>query len=143
MSNRPDKHVVSATPGYEVLSNSGLEGLRILVADDNEDAASSMAALLQLSGHTVETANDGEQAIRVAEAMHPNVALLDLGMPKINGADVARAIRDSVWGKGTTIIAITGWSLGEIEKRGDSALFDAQLTKPVEFDALLTLLHAV
>jgi CheY-like chemotaxis protein len=143
MSNQSDKYISGGTRSYGVLSNSGLEGLRILVADDNEDAASSMAALLQLSGHIVETANDGEQAIRVAEATHPNVALLDLGMPKINGEDVARAIRDSQWGKGTIIIAVTGWNPREIKTCSDTPLFDAHLTKPVEFDALLTLLRAL
>ena len=118
-------------------------GLRILVADDNEDATSILATLLQFSGHTVEVAGDGEQAIRLAQSSRPSVALLDLGMPKINGADVARAIRAADWGQSIVLIAVTGWSVAEAEKRGDKSAFDAYLLKPVDFDALSLLLETV
>ena len=118
-------------------------GLRILVADDNEDAATSLATLLELSGYTVDIANDGEQALRLAHSTRPSVALLDLGMPKITGADVARAIRETEWGHLTVIIAITGWSIAESEKRGDRAVFDAYFLKPVEFDSLLSRIQSM
>jgi DNA-binding response OmpR family regulator len=118
-------------------------GLRILVADDNEDAATSLATLLELSGYTVDIANDGEHALRLAHSTRPGVALLDLGMPKITGADVARAIRETEWGRLTVIIAITGWSIAESEKRGDRAVFDAYLLKPVEFDSLLSRIQSM
>jgi DNA-binding response OmpR family regulator len=121
----------------------GCGGLRILVADDNVDAASSLAVLLELSGHTVEIANDGERAIRLAQSMLPSVALLDLGMPKINGADVARAIRAADWGRSMVLIAITGWSATEAEKRGARPAFDAYLIKPVDFDVLSSLLQTM
>jgi signal transduction histidine kinase/ActR/RegA family two-component response regulator len=114
---------------------------RILVADDNEDAAKSLATLLQLSGHTVETAYDGEQTVLMAESLRPHIALLDLGMPKLSGVEAARHIRDSDWGKSTLLIALTGWSPSEVEKRGHTDIFDAQLTKPVAFDSVLQLLR--
>lgn len=116
--------------------------LRVLLAEDNLDAAASLAALLQMSGHTVEVAVNGEQAIALAESMHPDLILLDLGMPKINGAEAARRIRMTDWGKGATLIALTGWSPAEVAKRGESGLFTAQLTKPVEVDAVERLLDA-
>jgi DNA-binding response OmpR family regulator len=122
---------------------SGSGALRILVADDNEDAASSLAVLLELSGHTVQIATDGEQAVHLAQSMRPGVALLDLGMPKINGANVARAIRAANWGQSMLLVAITGWSVTEAEKRGARTAFDAYLVKPVDFDALLLLLQAM
>jgi signal transduction histidine kinase/ActR/RegA family two-component response regulator len=115
--------------------------LRILVADDNEDAANSLATLLQLSGHTVETAYDGEQTIAMAESLRPHIALLDLGMPMLSGVEAARHIRAAEWGRSMFLIALTGWSPNEVEKRGHSNLFDAQLTKPVHFDSLLQLLR--
>jgi signal transduction histidine kinase/ActR/RegA family two-component response regulator len=115
--------------------------LRILVADDNEDAADSLATLLQLSGHTVETAYDGAQAVLIAESLRPQLVLLDLGMPKLSGVEAARHIRDSNWGKSMLLIALTGWSPSEVEKRGHADIFDAQLTKPVVLDSVLQLLR--
>jgi signal transduction histidine kinase/ActR/RegA family two-component response regulator len=130
---------VGAAPATPTIGRSDL--LRILVADDNEDAANSLATLLQLSGHTVETAYDGEQAILIAEALQPHIALLDLGMPKLTGVEAARRIRGSAWGLSTLLVALTGWSPSEVEKRGHANVFDVQLTKPVDFDSVLQLLR--
>ncbi len=82
---------------------------RILIVDDNRDAADSMALSLQLAGHTVCTAYDGQEGIELAFAFAPDVVLLDLGMPGLNGFEIARRIRQQPWGKALTLIAVTGW----------------------------------
>jgi two-component system CheB/CheR fusion protein len=133
------KDAAGAGPATPSIGRS--DYLRILVADDNEDAANSLATLLQLSGHTVETAYDGEQTIVMAESLRPHIALLDLGMPKMSGVEAARHIRATEWGRSTLLIALTGWSPNEVEKQGHANIFDAQLTKPVDFDSVLQLLR--
>jgi PAS domain S-box-containing protein len=82
---------------------------RVLVADDLRDAADSLALVLQLMGHEVRTAYDGEQAVAAAAAFRPDVALLDLGMPKVNGYDACRRIREQPWGRHMRLVAVTGW----------------------------------
>jgi CheY-like chemotaxis protein/anti-sigma regulatory factor (Ser/Thr protein kinase) len=109
---------------------------RILVADDNRDAASSLATLLALDGHEIRVVNDGEQALFEAERFRPHVALLDIGMPKKNGYDVARAIRDAAWGRAMLLVAVTGWGQSEDKRRAKEAGFDRHFTKPLELDAL-------
>jgi PAS domain S-box-containing protein len=109
---------------------------RILVADDNRDAASSLATLLALDGHEIRVANDGEQALVEAERFRPHVALLDIGMPKKNGYDVARAIRDAPWGRDVLMVAVTGWGQSEDKRRAKEAGFDRHFTKPLDLDAL-------
>src|SRR6185503_4450137 len=105
---------------------------RILVADDNRDAASSLATLLALDGHQIRVANDGEQAIDEAGRFRPHVALLDIGMPKKNGYDVARAIRDTAWGRTMLLVAVTGWGQSEDKRRAKEAGFDRHFTKPLD-----------
>jgi PAS domain S-box-containing protein len=109
---------------------------RILVADDNRDAASSLATLLSLDGHEIRVANDGEQALAEAERFRPQVALLDIGMPKKNGYEVARAIRDAPWGRDILLVAVTGWGQTEDKRRAKEAGFDRHFTKPLDLDAL-------
>jgi CheY-like chemotaxis protein len=114
--------------------------LRILVADDNRDGADSCATLLQLSGHTVVTAYNGAQAFAVAEEFRPEVALLDIGMPELNGYDVAQKIRSESWARAPVLVAITGWGQEEDRRRAIAAGFDHHLAKPldpVELNALL------
>jgi PAS domain S-box-containing protein len=113
---------------------------RILVADDNRDAVESLKLLLELSGHDVHTAFDGEAAITCAERLLPEVALLDIGMPKANGYEVARRIREHPWGKGIYLIALTGWGQDDDKRRAREAGFDAHLVKPVPPNALDRLL---
>ena len=86
---------------------------RILVVDDNADSAESLAMLLQMSGHEVFTAHDGEAAIQAADAHRPDVVLLDIGLPKVNGHDVCRHIRAQPWGRDITLVALTGWGQRE------------------------------
>ena len=113
---------------------------RILAADDNRDAAESLGALLRHDGHEVRLAFDGEAAIEAALDFVPDVALLDLGMPKCSGFDVARYIRRLPWGSHVYIVALTGWGQESDRERAREAGFDAHLVKPVEPRALTRLL---
>jgi PAS domain S-box-containing protein len=113
---------------------------RILLADDNRDAAESLAIILRLEGHEVELAHDGAAALALFEARKPDVALLDIGMPKSNGYEVARQIRSVPEGRDILLIAITGWAQDSDKAQSRAAGFDHHLTKPIEPDALIGLL---
>jgi CheY-like chemotaxis protein/two-component sensor histidine kinase len=113
---------------------------RILVVDDNEDSADSLAILLQLTGHEVFIAHDGHTALDAAEQHRPGVVLLDIGLPSLNGYDVCRRIRQEPWGKTMVLIALTGWGQDEDRRRSQEAGFDGHLVKPVDHTRLLTLL---
>jgi PAS domain S-box-containing protein len=113
---------------------------RILVADDNRDAAESLAMMLRLAGHEVHAAHDGRDAVEAAAWFRPDVALLDIGMPKLNGFEVARRVREQPWGRNVVLVAITGWGQEEDKRRATEAGFDCHLTKPVEPAALEKLL---
>jgi len=103
---------------------------RILVADDNRDAASSLTLMLQLMGHEVFTAYDGLEAFELAEGCRPDAVLLDIGMPRLNGFDVAKRIREAQWGRGVMIIAITGWGTEQDRRRSHESGFDFHIVKP-------------
>jgi CheY-like chemotaxis protein len=109
---------------------------RILIVDDNRDAARMLGMLLSASGHQTETAHDGEEALVKAGEFRPEVILLDLGLPKMSGYDVCRAIRRESWGADVTIIALTGWGQAEDRRKSASAGFDCHLVKPVDHAAL-------
>jgi PAS domain S-box-containing protein len=113
---------------------------RILVADDNEDAAESLGMLLEMMGHEVRTAGDGVEAVSVAESFRPEVIFMDIGMPNMNGYDAARRIREQSWGNGVRIIALTGWGQSEEQRRSSEAGFDLHLVKPVQPAALAEVL---
>jgi len=115
-------------------------GHRILLADDNRDALDSLATLLQCDGHEVHTAGDGAEALVVAAKCRPNIALLDIGMPKLDGYEVARRIRAEPWGKSTVLIALTGWGQDEDRRRSREVGFDSHLVKPLDPEALSSLL---
>jgi PAS domain S-box-containing protein len=112
---------------------------RILVVDDNQDAADSLAMLLRIMGNEVHTAHDGLEAVGAAGVFLPDVVLLDIGLPKLNGYEAGRRIREQQ-GKGVVLIALTGWGQEEDRRRSKEAGFDHHMTKPVEFDALQKLL---
>ena len=116
---------------------------RILVADDNNDALESLATLLQLSGHEVYTAANGAVALESAEQHRPEVALLDIGMPKLDGYEVARRIRAQPWGQRITLVALTGWGQDSDRSRSQEAGFDSHLVKPLDLDKLTELLAAL
>jgi two-component system CheB/CheR fusion protein len=116
---------------------------RILIVDDNRDAASSMATLLEQEGNVVETAHDGAAALAAAEAFRPDVILLDIGMPKMSGYEVARKIRAATWGQDVVLVALTGFGQPEDRMKSREVGFDHHLVKPVELSALMTLLEGI
>jgi PAS domain S-box-containing protein len=113
---------------------------RILVVDDNQDAAISLAMVLRLMGNETKTAQDGLEALDVAATFRPDVILLDIGMPKLNGYDTARRIREQPWGKHVLLVALTGWGQDDDRRKSQDAGFDAHMVKPIERAALETLL---
>jgi CheY-like chemotaxis protein len=113
---------------------------RILVVDDNRDSAESLAALLKLNGNTTYTAFDGLRALEAGATFRPDVVLLDIGLPELNGYDVARKIREQPWGRNIVLIALTGWGKEEDRRRSSEAGFNSHLVKPVEFANLNALL---
>jgi signal transduction histidine kinase len=117
--------------------------LRILVADDNADALESLATLLELGGHEVFSAANGALALEAAERHKPDVALLDIGMPKLDGYEVARRIRAQPWGRRMTLVALTGWGQDSDRRRSGEAGFDSHLVKPLDLDKLTELLGRV
>jgi signal transduction histidine kinase len=122
------------------LDTSTCEGLRILLADDNRDAAETMAMLLEFGGHDVEFVHDGAQAVRVAAEYRPQVVILDVGMPIMNGLEACRQIRALPGGEAMTIIAVTGWGQVEDRRRTREAGFDHHLTKPAHGPTLTKIL---
>jgi CheY-like chemotaxis protein len=115
---------------------------RVLIADDNLDAAASLSLMLQVMGNDVRVANDGLEALAVAESFHPDAILLDIGMPGVNGYDVCRRMRER-WGARPTIVALTGWGQEEDRHRSAEAGFDHHLVKPVEPGKLESLLASI
>ena len=113
---------------------------RLLVVDDNRDAAESTATVLRLSGNEVHTAYDGLEAVQQVEALRPDVVLMDIGMPRLNGFDATRRIRNHSWGAGIVIIALTGWGQDSDRRQSRAAGFDAHLVKPVDFNQLSALI---
>jgi CheY-like chemotaxis protein len=106
-------------------------GRRILVVDDNRDAVEALALLLQLAGHTIRTAHDGLEALEVADTFEPEVVLLDLGMPKMDGYETARQLRQRFPDRRLTLVAVTGWGQQQDRQRTADAGFDVHLVKPV------------
>jgi len=115
--------------------------LKVLVVDDNRDAADSCEALLELSGHEVQTAYSGQDGYLLADAFRPDVMLLDIGLPDIDGYALAHRIRGSHWGQGLALVALTGWGQEADKRRAHEAGFDHHLTKPVTFQQLDRLLR--
>ncbi len=113
---------------------------RILVVDDNEDSATSMALLLTSMGNETQTAHEGLEALRVGATFRPEVILLDIGMPRLNGYETARRIREQPWGKTVTLVAVTGWGQAGDRLRSQEAGFDHHVVKPVDPAALAKLL---
>ena len=111
-------------------------GLRVLIVDDNRDAADTCAALLELSAHHVQTAYSGRQALELAETFRPHAVLLDIGLPDFNGYTLAQRIRESSWGRHALLIAVTGWGQTEDRRRANEAGFDHHLAKPVAAEAI-------
>jgi PAS domain S-box-containing protein len=133
----------SIAPGKPVSTNGKPRksvAARVLVVDDNEDAAKSASILLGTLGHEAQMAFDGTQALEAAAAFRPDVVLLDIGLPDFNGYEVARRLRGQSWGQGLTLIALTGWGQDEDKRLALEAGFDHHLTKPVEAGELQRLI---
>ena len=113
---------------------------RVLVADDNLDAAESLAMLLTMMGHEVRAAHDGLQAVEQAEQFRPDLILMDVGMPKVDGLQATTQIRSKDWGAEPVIVALTGWGQEADRKRSKEAGCDVHLVKPLDFDRLSVLL---
>ena len=127
-----------ATATHSLPLTSGRK--RILVVDDNVDSAESLTVLLGLTGNETRTAYDGLEALEEAASFRPDVILLDIGLPELNGYDVARKIREQSWGEKMTLVALTGWGQDEDRRRSKEAGFNHHLTKPVDLAALKKLL---
>jgi len=114
--------------------------LRVLVVDDNRDSTDSLAMILRVMGADTRTAYDGQDGVDVAAQFRPDVVLLDIGMPKLNGYEACRRIRDEPWGKEVVLIAVTGWGKDEDRRRALEAGFDHHMVKPVDPRALMEML---
>jgi CheY-like chemotaxis protein len=135
--------VTTNAPGSGGSATGQTASYKFLVVDDNRDSAESLALLLKYMGHETHIALDGEQAVESAGTLRPDVVLLDIGMPRINGYDACRSIRAHAWAEGMILIAQTGWGQDEDRRRTEEAGFDGHLVKPIDPDALLRLVAAL
>jgi CheY-like chemotaxis protein len=108
----------------------------VLVVDDSLDAAESLAMLLEFEGHEIYKAHDGADAVRTAERVRPDIVLMDIGLPILNGYEACRRIRDQAWGAAIVMVALTGWGQEEDREQSHAAGFDLHLVKPVDHDDL-------
>jgi PAS domain S-box-containing protein len=128
-----------ASAELESGSIRGFSARRVLIADDNADAADSLALLVRMTGNEVEIARDGVEAVELAERSRPDVILLDIGMPRLDGYGACRRIRGFPWGHEPLVIAVTGWGSAGDRRRADEAGFDAHAVKPIELADLAAL----
>jgi CheY-like chemotaxis protein len=127
-SQQPDdapQEVAKVTTAVPVRRN-------ILIADDNQDALESLALMLRMEGHEVHCASDGEEALQLAAQRKPEILVLDVGMPKLDGCEVARRVRAESWGRDAVLVALTGWGQEIDRRRSRDAGFDLHLVKPVD-----------
>jgi CheY-like chemotaxis protein len=139
----PIGEVVRAAPAARVEEHDARLNVarRVLVADDNRDGAETLATVLRLEGHDVAVAHDGPAALLMFERHQPDVALLDIGMPQLDGYEVARRIRARADGAHVLLVAVTGWGQEKDRRQSAAAGFDYHLTKPVEPDVLIRLIQ--
>jgi len=136
--------MVDPTPaqGFAPMSDSAAPApLKVLIVDDNIDSAVSMGMLLRLVGNDTQTAHDGEAAFAAAQSYRPDIMLLDIGLPKLDGYQVARMIRAEAWGSAVYLVAVTGWGQDEDRRNTAQAGFDLHMVKPVELETLENLLQ--
>ena len=113
----------------------------VIVVDDNGDSAESLAMLLQIYGHAVQTATTGSRALELAQPTPPDVFVIDLGMPRMDGLELARRIRAEPWGGAVVLMAMTGWSRVEDPQPSIDAGFDYHLVKPVPIETLRAIIQ--
>ncbi|HEU4834013.1 MAG TPA: PAS domain S-box protein [Pyrinomonadaceae bacterium] len=116
---------------------------RVLIVDDNRDSADSLAMLMEITGNKAYMAHDGVEALAAIEQHRPEVVLLDIGLPGLDGHEVCRRVREQPWGKNIVFIALTGWGQEDDRRRSDEAGFNGHLVKPVDYDKLLELLASL
>ncbi|HEU5178519.1 MAG TPA: ATP-binding protein, partial [Burkholderiales bacterium] len=140
----PEHASAEAAPRIVVLAEgpAPAKAQRVLVADDNRDAADSLAFMLRVAGHEVRIAYDGQQALDLAETFRPSLALVDIGMPRLNGYETARRLREKPYGAELTLIALTGWGQPDDRNRSLAAGFDHHVVKPIDPPLLERLLAA-
>ncbi|MBC7499480.1 MAG: response regulator, partial [Herminiimonas sp.] len=134
------KSEIALEPALEQAPNPQAAPRRVLIVDDNIDAAETLAMLLEMMGHTVASAYNGMDGLRLMEEFKPDCALLDVGLPDINGHELARRVRVTDWGRPMTLIAATGWGQQEDKRKSLEAGFDAHLTKPITLERLIEVL---
>ena len=134
-----DKPAVTFSPVPYVAPDSSAQR-RILIVDDNHDSADSLAMLFEITGNQTYLAHDGVEAIESIEKYRPEVVVLDIGLPKLDGHEVCRRVREQPWGKDIIIIALTGWGQEDDRRKSEEAGFNGHLVKPVDYDKLLELL---
>lgn len=116
---------------------------RILVVDDNLDAAESLAVLMKLAGHDVRMVFDGLEAVKAAETFQPHIVFLDLGLPKLIGSEAARQIRQHPWGKNMILVAVTGWGKDKDRRETREAGFDHHFVKPANLEDLKKIIDSL
>ena len=131
-----DEHMADVNANTAPALTAAKQGFRILVVDDNQDSALSLAMMLSIMGHETRTALDGESAVTTAESFLPEIVLLDIGLPKLNGYEVAERIRKQPWGVSMFLIAVTGWGQDEDRQRSSEVGLNVHMVKPVEPAAL-------
>ena len=135
----PQEHSPLRTEAPAVTST----GQKVLVLDDNRDAADTLSLMMRLMGNDIRTAYDAPEALRVAAEFSPTIALLDLGLPGMSGYSAAQAIRREPWGKDMILVAVTGWGQETDRARSRDAGFDHHLVKPVAPDDILEILASL
>jgi CheY-like chemotaxis protein len=132
-----------APPSENGRSAAATGGRRILVADDFAQSAEILARLLRQDGNLVQIARDGVEAVEAAAHFRPDVVVLDLSMPKLNGYEAARIIREQPWGKRIFLIALSGWAQHPDQQRTKESGFDAHLTKPAKYEKVMEVLNLI
>ena len=132
-----------ACSGYLIEEGDTTVPHRILIADDNADSAESMGMLLRLMGNDVRIANDGLEAVEQAATFQPDIVLMDIGMPRLDGYEAARRIRNQEWSRDTLLVAVTGWGPSDDNAEATAAGFDRHFTKPLDPAELRRLVSAV
>jgi two-component system CheB/CheR fusion protein len=131
------------SPSEPGVPSESIAAHRILVVDDQRETATLLAKLLEMSGHTTQAAFDGVEAVEAAEKFRPDIILLDIGLPRLNGYDACRKIREQPWGKDMVLIAVTGWGQEGDRQKSKDAGFSGHLVKPVKYEHIVTLLAAL
>lgn len=118
-------------------------GHRVLLVDDNLDCTEPLSLLLQAKGHDTRVATEGEQAITLADQFRPNCVVLDLGLPRMDGYEVARRLRARPYGNNLVLVALTGWAGRDVRSKAAEAGFDYHLVKPVDWEELEKIVQSV